>query len=42
MKAVIKPQYVDQIPKLAKGSVQTLLDKKDDTNSQIEMCKMLG
>ncbi|XP_051170565.1 protein Pixie [Leptopilina boulardi] len=41
LKALIKPQYVDQIPKAVRGTVQQLLDKKDETNSQIEICKML-
>ena len=34
MKAIFKPQYVDQIPKAVKGSVQSLLDKKDDLKKQ--------
>lgn len=38
LKALIKPQYVDQIPKAVKGSVQSLLDKKDETDSQLEVC----
>ncbi|XP_064636384.1 ATP-binding cassette sub-family E member 1-like [Lineus longissimus] len=29
LKAIIKPQYVDQIPKAVKGSVKEMLDKKD-------------
>lgn len=41
LKAIIKPQYVDQIPKAVKGSVQTLLDKKDDLKNQIDVCKQL-
>ncbi len=41
LKAVIKPQYVDQIPKAAKGAVQTLLDKKDDMGTQNEVCDVL-
>ena len=41
LKAVIKPQYVDQIPKAVKGSVQALLDKKDELKSQDEVCKVL-
>ena len=35
MKAIIKPQYVDQIPKAAKGTVRTLLDRKNETNRQV-------
>lgn len=41
LKAIIKPQYVDQIPRAVKGSVQQLLDKKDEMGNQIEVCKML-
>lgn len=41
LKAVIKPQYVDQIPKAVKGSVQALLDKKDDLKRQDEVCEIL-
>ncbi|XP_031554545.1 ATP-binding cassette sub-family E member 1-like [Actinia tenebrosa] len=41
LKAIIKPQYVDQIPKAVKGSVQSILDRKDETESQIEVCKQL-
>lgn len=41
LKAIIKPQYVDQIPKAVKGSVQNLLDKKDDLKNQIEVCTQL-
>jgi ATP-binding cassette subfamily E protein 1 len=42
LKALIKPQYVDQIPKAVKGSVQQLLDKKDERNNQNEITNMLG
>ncbi|PZC76917.1 protein Pixie [Helicoverpa armigera] len=41
LKALIKPQYVDQIPKAVKGTVGQLLDKKDERNNQTEICKML-
>ncbi|XP_057340028.1 protein Pixie [Microplitis mediator] len=41
LKALIKPQYVDQIPKAVKGTVQQLLDKKDECGKQEEICKML-
>jgi ATP-binding cassette subfamily E protein 1 len=41
LKAVIKPQYVDQIPKAVKGSVQQLLDKKNDMENQNEVCTVL-
>jgi ATP-binding cassette subfamily E protein 1 len=35
LKALIKPQYVDKIPKVAKGLVQEMLEK-NATNSNIE------
>ncbi|XP_033216946.1 ATP-binding cassette sub-family E member 1 [Belonocnema kinseyi] len=41
LKALIKPQYVDQIPKAVRGTVQQLLDKKDESKNQIEICRML-
>eukprot|EP00088_Acartia_fossae_P068867 TRINITY_DN8832_c0_g1_i10.p1 TRINITY_DN8832_c0_g1~~TRINITY_DN8832_c0_g1_i10.p1 ORF type:complete len:610 (+),score=187.71 TRINITY_DN8832_c0_g1_i10:35-1864(+) len=41
LKAVIKPQYVDQIPKAVKGTVQFLLDKKDDLKKQESVCQIL-
>jgi len=41
LKAVVKPQYVDQIPKAAKGTVQSMLDKKDDMKTQVKLCKEL-
>ncbi|XP_048775960.2 ATP-binding cassette sub-family E member 1-like [Ostrea edulis] len=41
LKAIIKPQYVDQIPKAVKGSVQQLLDKKDDLGNQEDVCVQL-
>lgn len=41
LKALIKPQYVDQIPKAIKGSVAVLLNKKDDNKNQEDICKML-
>lgn len=41
LKAVIKPQYVDQIPRAVKGSVQFLLDKKNERNNQEEVCNVL-
>uniref|UniRef100_A0A2K5ZKM9 ATP binding cassette subfamily E member 1 n=1 Tax=Mandrillus leucophaeus TaxID=9568 RepID=A0A2K5ZKM9_MANLE len=34
LKAIIKPQYVDQIPKPAKGTVGSILDRKDETKAQ--------
>lgn len=41
LKAIIKPQYVDQIPKAVKGSVQQLIDKKDEMKNQDEVCRVL-
>jgi len=41
LKALIKPQYVDQIPKAVKGSVQSLLDKKDELKIQGRVCEQL-
>ena len=38
---MIKPQYVDQIPRAVKGSVQQLLDKKDELKRQGEVCEIL-
>ena len=38
---MIKPQYVDQIPRAVKGSVQQLLDKKDELKRQVEVCEIL-
>jgi len=38
LKAIIKPQYVDQIPKAVKGSVTALLTKKDETDSKSKYC----
>jgi len=41
LKAMIKPQYVDQIPKAVKGTVQQLLDKKNERNNIEEICDYL-
>jgi ATP-binding cassette subfamily E protein 1 len=41
LKALIKPQYVDQIPKAVKGTVEALLNKKEDYRNQTEICRML-
>jgi len=41
LKALIKPQYVDQIPKAVKGTVQQLLDRKDERDNQNEICRLL-
>ncbi|RLW00907.1 hypothetical protein DV515_00008500, partial [Chloebia gouldiae] len=41
LKAIIKPQYVDQIPKAAKGTVGSILDRKDETKTQTVVCQQL-
>ena len=41
LKAFIKVQYVDQIPKAVKGSVKALLDKKDEMKIQDKVCEIL-
>ncbi|THD22797.1 putative rnase l inhibitor abc superfamily [Fasciola gigantica] len=41
LKAVIKPQYVDQIPKIVSGQVKTLLDRKDDRGNQNHILDVL-
>src|SRR4051794_25093590 len=45
LKAIVKPQYVDQIPKAVKGpvrSVKELLQKKDDLEAFEELTTVLG
>ncbi|CAF0853408.1 unnamed protein product [Didymodactylos carnosus] len=34
LKAILKPQYVDQIPKAVRGNVQDILNKKDELGNQ--------
>lgn len=41
LRAIVKPQYVDQIPKTVKGSVGAILTRKDDTDSQTVVCQQL-
>lgn len=41
LKAVIKPQYVDLIPKAFKGTVQEALDRKNETGKLEEFCELL-
>jgi ATP-binding cassette subfamily E protein 1 len=41
LKAVIKPQYVDQIPKAAKGTVENMINRKDDLKTKDVICKDL-
>ena len=40
-KALIKPQYVDQIPKAVNGSVINLIDAKLERNNKVEMIEAL-
>ncbi|XP_036407206.1 ATP-binding cassette sub-family E member 1 [Megalops cyprinoides] len=41
LKAIVKPQYVDQIPKTVKGSVGSILSRKDDTKTEDIVCEQL-
>lgn len=41
LKAIVKPQYVDQIPRTVKGTVGSILTRKDDTNTQTIVCNQL-
>ncbi|XP_050518480.1 protein Pixie isoform X1 [Diabrotica virgifera virgifera] len=41
LKALIKPQYVDQIPKAVKGTVGQLLDRKNELDNMNQICGML-
>ena len=36
--AIIKPQYVDHIPKAVRGNVGEVLDQKDERNMKAELC----
>ena len=38
LKAVIKPQYVDKVAKVVKGTVQAMIDKKDERKMQDHYC----
>ncbi|CAF0945440.1 unnamed protein product [Adineta ricciae] len=40
LKAILKPQYVDRIPKAAQGLVADLLNKKDELGNQEEITQM--
>lgn len=42
LKALIKPQYVDQIPRAVKGTVGQLLSKKNEMDNVDNICQMLG
>lgn len=39
LKAMVKPQYVDQIPKAVKGTVNEILTKRNETNNLEEILK---
>nr|QST14995.1 ABCE1 protein [Diaphanosoma celebensis] len=41
LKTVIKPQYVDQIPKAIKGTVTEMLKRKSELGNEEEMIKIL-
>lgn len=41
LKAIIKPQYVDHIPKAVKGTVNKILDQKDDLKIKEAMVQRL-
>lgn len=41
IEAIIKPQYVDQIPKAYKGNVDELLNKKNERDVLKEFCEVL-
>jgi len=40
--AIIKPQYVDQIPKAVKGTVAKVMESKDERNVREQICQDLG
>ena len=42
LKACIKPQYVDQIPRAVKGTVQGMLDRKDELKVQDTIVDQFG
>jgi len=41
LKAIIKPQYVDQIPKVVQGNVQTIITTKCEKNNKEFICDSL-
>jgi len=41
LKAIIKPQYVDHIPRAVKGSVEKILSGKDERKEKDQLCKDL-
>jgi hypothetical protein len=42
LKAIIKPQYVDQIPKAVKGNVSKIMESKDERKIKDEIYDQLG
>ncbi|RWW22134.1 hypothetical protein BHE74_00008661 [Ensete ventricosum] len=38
IQAIIKPQYVDHIPKAVQGNVGQVLDQKDERDKKTELC----
>lgn len=42
LKACIKPQYVDQIPRAVNGTVKEMLDKKDELKVQETIVNQFG
>jgi ATP-binding cassette subfamily E protein 1 len=42
IQAIIKPQYVDNIPKAVKGSVEKILAQKDERKEQQRLQESLG
>jgi len=38
LKAIIKPQYVDHIPKAVQGNVGQVLEQKDERDMKAELC----
>lgn len=41
LRAIIKPQYVDQIPKAVSGTVNSLIDKKNERQNKKFVCDVL-
>eukprot|EP00118_Oscarella_pearsei_P000392 m.4848 g.4848 ORF g.4848 m.4848 type:complete len:602 (+) comp11406_c0_seq1:32-1837(+) len=41
LKAVVKPQYVNQIPKAVKGTVREIITRKDTSGTMKEVCEAL-
>ena len=42
IKAIIKPQYVDHIPRVAKGTVAATMNRRDERKCKEQMCTDLG